>query len=118
MKKKKTVIPKNYLEKIPLRNCRVDWKTEESGRITLEIENTGWANRIAQKLFGKPKISYVHLDETGSFLWPKLNGEKNIIELGELVKEEFGENAEPLYERLARYFQVLKSYNFIEFKEL
>lgn len=118
MKKKKTVIPKNYLEKIPLRSEKVDWKTEADGKITLEIENTGWANRIAQKLFGKPKVSFVHLDEMGSFLWPKLNGEMNIIELGRLVEEEFGEKANPLYERLARYFQILESYHFIAFKEL
>ncbi|MBR2042909.1 MAG: PqqD family protein [Clostridia bacterium] len=118
MKKKKIVISKNYLESIPIRSEKLDWKTDEKGKITLEIENTGWANRIAQKLLGKPKVSYVHLDEMGSFLWPRLNGELNIIELGKLVKEEFGEKAEPLYERLARYFQILKSYNFISFKEL
>ena len=118
MKKKKIVKDKNYLEKIPVRSSLVDWKTDDNGKVTLEIENTGWANRIAQKLFGKPKISFVHLDEMGSFLWPRLNGEMNIIELGELVKEEFGEKANPLYERLARYFQILRSYNFIEFKEL
>lgn len=118
MAKKKIVIPKNYLEKIPLRSERVDWKTEKDGSITLLIENTGWANRIAQKLFGKPKVSFVHLDEMGSFLWPKLNGEMSIIELGEITKEKFGEKAEPLYERLARYLEILKSYNFIDFKEL
>lgn len=118
MKKKKIVISKNYLEQIPLRSEKLSWKTGENGKITLEIENTGWANRIAQKLFGRPKVSYVHLDEMGSFLWPKLNGEMNIIKLGELVKEEFGDKSEPLYERLARYFQILESYRFIYFKEL
>ena len=118
MAKKKQVIQKNYLEKIPIRSEKVDWKTEENGSITLLIENTGWANRIAQKLFGKPKVSFVHLDEMGSFLWPRLSGEMNIIELGEITKEEFGQKAEPLYERLCRYFQILHSYHFIEFKEL
>lgn len=113
---KKKVIPKNYLEKVPLRSELVDWKTNENGSITLEIKNTGWANRIAQKLFSKPETSYVHLDEMGSFLWPKLNGELNIIELGKLVEQEFGEKANPLYERLARYIQILHSYRFITFK--
>ena len=116
MAKKKNVISKNYLEKVPLRSHLIDWK-EKDGIITLEIENKGWVNRLAQRFFGKPEISYVHLDETGSFLWPLLNGEKNIIELGVLVKEHFGEKAEPLYERLARYFQILESYRFITFIE-
>lgn len=116
MVKKKNVISKNYLEKVPLRSHLIDWK-EKDGIITLEIENKGWANRLAQKFFNKPKKSFVHLDEMGSFLWPHLNGEKNIIDLGVLVKEHFGEKAEPLYERLARYFQILESYNFITFIE-
>ena len=116
MAKKKQIISKNYLEKVPLRSHLIDWK-EKDGIITLEIENKGWANRLAQKFFGKPKTSFVHLDEMGSFVWPHLNGEKNIIELGTLVKEHFGEKAEPLYERLARYFQILDSYHFITFIE-
>ena len=82
-----------------------------------ESENTGFFNRVAQKLFKKPKISYVHLDENGSFLWPLLDGDKTITELGVLVRECFGEKAEPLYERLAKYFKILESYNFIEFTD-
>lgn len=84
--------------------------------IMLHIENKGAFNRIAQKLFKKPKISYVHLDETGSFIWPIIDGEKSIIELGKEVEAHFGEKAHPLYERLAKYFQILDSYHFIEWK--
>ncbi len=117
MGKKKNIISKNYLEQIPVRPAHLKWKADADGKITLEIENTGMFNRIAQKLFKKPRISYVHLDETGSFVWPLLDGEKNIIELGKLVDEKFGEAAHPLYERLAKYFQILDSYGFIEWKK-
>ena len=114
---KKEVISENYLERKPLRKEGLSWKQDEKNNVTLEIENNGFFNTIAQKFFKKPKISYVHLDENGSFLWPLLDGEKTIIDLGVLVKEHFGEKAEPLYERLAKYFKILESYNFIEFKE-
>ena len=113
---KKNVISKNYLEGIPLRNPDIQWKTGEEGKITLEIENKGLFNRIAQRFFKKPKISYVHLDEMGSFVWPLIDGDIDLITLGECVKEHFGEKAEPLYERLAKYFQILESYNFIQWK--
>lgn len=113
---KKEVINENYLEKIPVRNKNITWKQDDENKVTLEIENTGFFNKIAQTFFKKPKISYVHLDENGSFLWPLLDGEKTILELGVLVKEHFGEKAEPLYERLAKYFQILESYKFIEFR--
>ena len=86
----------------------------EEGKVTLEIENKGWANKIAQKLFKRPKISYVHLDEMGSFLWPLLDGKTDLTDLGKKVYEHFGESAHPLYERLARYFQILDSYHFIK----
>ena len=114
--KKKNVITKNYLEGIPMRHPDIKWSKDEDGIVTLEIENTGFVNRLAQKLFKKPKISYVHLDEMGSFVWPLANGEKDLVKIGEEVKTHFGEKAEPLYPRLAKYFQILESYNFIQWK--
>lgn len=114
--KKKNKLSENYLDRVPVRNAAFCWKTDESGIVTLEIENKGLANKIAQKLFKKPKISYVHLDEMGSFIWPMLDGEKTIFELGDKVEEKFGEGAHPLYERLAKYIQILESYGFITFK--
>ncbi len=112
--KKKTVITKNYLEKIPYRPLEINWKEDEKGIITLEIENRGFMNKVAQKLFHKPKISYIHLDEMGSFIWPLLDGEKSIMDIGPLVEEHFGEKSHPLYERLAKYFMILDSYGFVK----
>lgn len=113
---KNNVVYKNYLNGIPLRHPDINWTKDEEGIVTLEIENTGFVNRMAQKLFKKPKISYVHLDEMGSFVWPSVDGEKDLIKIGEEVKKHFGEKAEPLYERLAKYFQILESYHFIQWK--
>lgn len=114
--KQKNVISKNYLEQIPMRNPDIVWTVEENGWVTLHIENKGRMNRLAQKFFKKPKVSHVYMEEIGSYLWPYLDGEKDIFALGILVKEHFGEQAEPLYERLARYFQILDSYHFIIWK--
>ena len=105
----------NYLERVPKRNQAINWKADDKGIITLEIENTGVMNRVCQKLFKKPKISYIHLDETGSFVWPLIDGKRDITELGKFVEEHFGEKAHPLYERLAQYFKILESYGFIKF---
>lgn len=113
MKKNKS---ENYLERRPVRPAHISWSADEQGIITLDIANTGFFNRLAQKFFRKPKVSHIHLDEMGSFIWPLLDGEKDIIALGILVKEHFGEKAEPLYERLAKYLQILESYSFIEWK--
>ncbi len=113
---KKAKKNENYLERIPERPDKIKWSTDEEGIVTLDIENTGFFNRLAQKFFKKPKVSHVHLDKMGSFIWPLLDGEKDIVAIGVLVKEHFGDEAEPLYERLAKYFQVLDSYSFVEWK--
>ncbi len=114
--KRKQVIRENYLDKVPARNPAIGWTTDEAGTVTLEIENKGLANRIAQKVLKKPKITYIHLDENGSFVWPLIDGESSILELGKAVDERFGEAAHPLYERLAKFFQILDSYGFITWK--
>lgn len=117
MKKKPIIIPKNYLERIPVRSASLPWSVGDDGVVTLEVANTGWINRVAQKLFHRPRVSYIHLDKLGSFIWPLLDGEKDIVALGKLVDTQFGEEAHPLYERLARYFQILDSYHFIDWTE-
>ncbi|MBE6800547.1 MAG: PqqD family protein [Ruminococcaceae bacterium] len=114
--KKDKVTNENYLEKKPICKDGLNWSKDENGNVTLEMENKGVANRIMQKLIKKPKISYIHLDEMGSFIWPLMDGEKDILEIGKYVEEHFGEKANPLYERLSRYFKTLEKYNFIEYK--
>lgn len=107
---------KNYLENIPCPNPKIKWTLDNEGIVTLEIENKGIFNRIAQKLFKKPPVTYIHLDKTGSFVWPLINGEKSIAQLAGYVDAEFGQEAHPLYERLAKFFQILESYGFITYK--
>ena len=115
--KRKQVIRDNYLENIPVKNPNIAWSSNEAGIVTLEIENKGLANRIAQKLLKTPKITHIHLDENGSFVWPLIDGQTSILDLGKAVDAQFGEAAHPLYERLAKFFQILDSYRFITFKE-
>lgn len=103
----------NFLEIKPKKNTEIKWSCED-GNITLEIENKGLFNRLAQKLLKKPKTSFIHLDEMGSFIWPLIDGETDIISLGEKVKEHFGDKAEPLYERLSKYIKILESYGFVK----
>ena len=106
----------NFLLRIPLRKEGLNWSKDEEGNVTLEIENKGFFNRLCQKLLKKPKITYIHLDETGSFIWPLFSPGKDIVALGKDVSEKFGDAAEPLYERLAEYIKRLESYGFITFE--
>ncbi len=118
MSKKKSAIDENYLERVPMRAAELSWRADDAGLVTLEVENKGWANRLAQVLFHRPKVSQIHLDEHGSFVWQLIDGERNILSLGDPVREKFGEAAEPLYPRLAQFIKILDSYHFVTFKQI
>ncbi|MBE5945958.1 MAG: PqqD family protein [Lachnospiraceae bacterium] len=113
MKKQNNTVSSNYLDYIPKHNESLKWEKDEDGRVTLFVENKGFFNKLAQLLAKKPKISQIHLDEMGDFIWPIIDGKKSIYDISLLVKEEFGDKAEPLYNRLVQYMRNLESYDFI-----
>lgn len=115
MKNKKTP-PENMLDKIPQVNNEINWSIDENNSVILEIKNNGLANKLVQMVFKKPEISFIHLDDIGSFIWLLIDGKKSIFTIGKEVKEHFGNKAEPLYERLAQYFKILDNYDFIVLK--
>lgn len=93
MSKKKKELQINYLDLIPERSAQLRWHTDIRGRMVLEIENKGAFNTIAQKLFGKPRYTKIHLDDNGTFIWPLIDGRKTVEDIAALVKDEFGEKA-------------------------
>lgn len=113
MKKNKTVSG-NYLEYIPRHNAAVKYETDENGAVTILQENTGLFHLIARKLFKKPRVSHIHLDEMGNFIWPLIDGKRTVYDIASLVNREFGEKAEPLYNRLVQYMINLENYGFID----
>lgn len=115
MKRTKNTKSENYLERVPIKKPTLNWSVDSNGTVVLEKENRGAFNRVAQRLLKKPKISYIHLDEMGSFIWPLVDGKTDITGIGMAVGEHFGDAAEPLYERLAQYFQMLEQYGFVTF---
>lgn len=103
----------NFVDYIYAKNPSLKWETDENGSITLLQENRGVFNTLAQKLLKKPRVSKIHMEEMGSFIWPLIDGKTSVYEIGQKVKERFGDSAEPLYERLSVYMKQLEDYNFI-----
>ena len=103
----------NFLKKIPSHKADLVWSKEETGLVTLQMQNRGFANFLAQRLLKKPKVSYIHLEEFGSFIWLQIDGNRDILAIGEIVKAQFGNKAEPLYERLAHYIKTLQTNGFV-----
>ena len=61
----------NYLDYVPMHNeDKYPFQTDDNGAVTIMVENKGVFNKIAQVVFRKPRISKIHLDEMGNFIWP------------------------------------------------
>lgn len=112
MKKNKKEV--NYLDFIPKKLEKVHWQETDQGLIQLIIYRDGLFDRIIRKLFFTPDKYVVDLDEMGSFIWKQIDGERNIYQIALLVKDEFEEVAEPLYERLIQYINILKNNKFVD----
>lgn len=115
--RKKNVVSGNYLDYIPVIAESCEHSTTD-GEVTIFVENKGLFNFIAQKVFKRPRKTQVHLDRMGNFIWPLLDGKKTIYDISVLVKEKFGEDAEPLYNRLVQYLRTMESYGFVTIKKL
>lgn len=106
----------NFLDYVPKRNSLMNWEVNEKKRVVVHVENRGMFNRIAQVIFRRPKVSKIELDELGSFVWQSMDGVKTVYVIGGEVKEAFGEKAEPVYERLCEYIQILRNNSYIVYE--
>ena len=104
---------KNYLDYVPVCAPEHTWDLNEQNLVVIHVENKGFSNWLAQKVFKRPRFSHISLDAYGSFVWQQMDGVRTIYEIGQLVKAQYGEKAEPLYDRLSKYFKILYENHFI-----
>ena len=105
----------NYLDFVPLINPQNTWDEGEDGIVTIHMVHRGFYDKLAQKVFHTPRVSHIKLDEYGSFLWKKSDGVQRVGALAQQMKSQFGEAAEPLYDRLVKYMQILHNNRFVLF---
>ena len=54
---------KNYLDYVPVCAPEHSWELNEKKLVVIHVENRGFYNRLAQKVFKRPKVSHISLDE-------------------------------------------------------
>lgn len=104
----------NFLDRIYKINNDLTWTQSESGEVIVEMENKGFTNRIAQRFFKKPAVSKITLEGMGSFIWNCIDGHRSVYDIGLLVHDKYGDEAEPLYERLSVYVKQLEQVGFVK----
>ncbi len=103
----------NFLDYIFEIKKDLTWTESEYGEVIVDMENKGFTNKIAQKFFKKPEVSHIHLEGMGSFIFSCIDGKRSVYDIGQLLHEKFGDDAEPLYERLSVYMKHLEQVGFI-----
>ena len=108
---------KNFLEFIPVRNF--NWSiSEETAKVV--VERPKFDNAILKKYllpYFKKQNFDVKLDDFGSFVWQKIDGEKNIYEIALELEKEFGEEVQPVYDRISQFIKHLRQQRFVEYKK-
>ncbi|MDD3217864.1 MAG: PqqD family protein [Lachnospiraceae bacterium] len=117
MRKNKNKESKNYLDFIPIKNPDMKWDVDENQVVTFHVPLKGFFAKVAQVAFNRPKETHISLEEYGNFIWPLIDGKNTVFEIGLKVRDHFGDDAEPLYERLVNYMRILQGNRFILMEE-
>ena len=107
---------KNYLDFVPVLNPQTSWD-EKDGIVTVHMVHKGIHHVIAQKLFRSPRVSHIALDAFGSFVWKKIDGVRTVGDIADEMKARFGDQAEPVYNRLVQYMKILQNNRFVQFQK-
>ena len=96
----------NLLDLKPIRNTRSE--TNEEGLVTLFVPKfqNQWTVRWLIPFLAKPNIR-LKLDRYGSYFWNACDGNTTVRDIGQKMGEEFGEDADLLYERIGLFIRRL-----------
>jgi len=105
----------NLLDLIPVRNIK--WEKKEDGLIDLlkpKFELALLRKYVLPRL--KSPYFKIKLDHVGSFIWEHCDGSLRVKDVAKNLKDKFGEDVEPLYDRLALFLKNLEKNHLIIFK--
>lgn len=108
---------KNYLDYVPIISARNTWSVQVNNIVTMHVIHRGFYAWIAEKFFRCPHVTHIDLDAMGSFVFQNIDEQRNVGMIANLLSEKFGEDAEPLYERLIMYMRILYNNGFIYYKK-
>jgi len=105
----------NLLDLIPVPS--VDWGENPDGTVYI-IKRKFKSGILIKwlKRFGISDVQRTHLDEFGSYVWKRCDGNRTVHEIGILLQEHFGKNIEPVFERLGAFIKILAHHHHIHYK--
>jgi hypothetical protein len=106
--------PRNLLDLRPIR--LLEHRMEED-RVTVLIPKyrsrwMGWLQRRLSRPYFR-----LHLDPVGTAVWLDCDGNRTVSDIGKRLKDKFGEDVEPLWDRLALFFRQMRKGRLIELRD-
>ena len=109
----------NLLEMRPVRVRKYELNNKKGdGTVTILVPKFGNSKILGvfKKLSKHPEYR-IHLDEFGTLVWNFCDGTKQVREIGDILKQKFGEKVEPVYDRLSIFLRHMAKTKFIVFRE-
>ena len=107
----------NLLDFVPQHN--IDWEINSENHLIV-LKKPKFNNSFLKKhllpLLKDPNFR-IKLDEYGSQVWRQIDGRHSVMQIANLLKEEFGEVVDPVYERVGKFILSLEKSKFIIYKE-
>ena len=103
----------NYMDLIFVPKDGIHFSVSKEGIVTVDMENTGFYNRLAQKLFRRPRTSHIALDEYGSGLWLLLDGKRSVYDVILSMQKTFPEEAD-MTKRVVTFLGQLERFGWVE----
>ena len=119
MKQKIKKLSSNYMDIVFVRSESFPWREKEGSEgqtgtfVEIDMENRGFFNWIAQKLFKRPRISHISLDKYGTKLWLALDGKATVNDVLLKMKNTFPEESEKMLNRVVHFLATLEAHRFI-----
>jgi hypothetical protein len=116
---------KNVLDMIPARVHEwVEEKVEgegEEGEMRIRVKVPRFKSRLGKRFcrwLKKPPTYDVKLDRYGSEAWKLCDGKNDVGTIAESLLQKFGEDVEPVYERVAKLITIMEINGLITYKNV
>ena len=94
------------------------WEEVDGRIVLLRPEPTTRGLRgFLDRFFHRMSAQRIRLDEVGSFAWSLLDGQRTVAEVGEAMRREFGDQVEPVEERLGRLVWLMRKEGFLAYTD-
>ena len=98
----------NFMDCVSEHNNKWPWRESGKGRVTIDMEHTGFFPMIAQKFFNKPRVSHVQLDKYGSAFWKAVDGEHTVLDVLRIMEEQFPDEKDAMQARVVTFCRTLE----------